>query len=124
MRPTGSMQSMNASDDHRDKPGAGTSIGTSMSHTGMKQDSAGEPYGLTEARVTETRALRLEVVTYITQMSAELSAMARSSEFALLSYFLDMAAAEARESAAKLSPHMADDASDQPRSHTAGQTLT
>lgn len=40
--------------------------------------------------------LRLEVAAYISQMSAELSAMARNSEMPLLSYFLDMAAAEAR----------------------------
>jgi hypothetical protein len=40
--------------------------------------------------------LRLEVATYIGQMSAELSVMARNSEMPLLSYFLDMAAAEAR----------------------------
>lgn len=40
--------------------------------------------------------LRLEVATYIGQMSAELSTMARNSDMQLLSYFLDMAAAEAR----------------------------
>lgn len=49
----------------------------------------------TVAENTKTR-LNLEVAAYICQMSAELSAMARNSELSLLSYFLDMAAAEAR----------------------------
>jgi len=35
-------------------------------------------------------------------MTAELAAMARGSELGLLSYFLDMATAEAREAASKL----------------------
>ncbi|MCX7325769.1 MAG: hypothetical protein NTZ14_15345 [Hyphomicrobiales bacterium] len=46
--------------------------------------------------------LRLEVATYIGHMSAELGRMASRSELGLLSYFLDMAAAEARESANRL----------------------
>jgi hypothetical protein len=40
--------------------------------------------------------LRLEVATYISQMTAELATMARNSDMPLLSYFLDMASAEAR----------------------------
>jgi hypothetical protein len=46
--------------------------------------------------------LRLEVATYISQMSTELSTMARNSDMPLLSYFLDMAAAEARSTDGKL----------------------
>lgn len=48
------------------------------------------------AHENATAVLRAEVVLYIAQMSAELSVMARNSEMSLLSYFLDMAAAEAR----------------------------
>jgi hypothetical protein len=40
--------------------------------------------------------LRLEVASYISQMSTELSTMARNSDMPLLSYFLEMSAAEAR----------------------------
>lgn len=46
--------------------------------------------------------LRLEVATYIGHMSAELSRMASKSDLGLLSYFLDMAAVEAREIANRL----------------------
>ncbi|MGL4439971.1 MAG: hypothetical protein ACRCUE_11935 [Bosea sp. (in: a-proteobacteria)] len=46
--------------------------------------------------------LRLEVATYIGQMTAELATMARNSDLPLLSYFLDMAAAEARAADDKL----------------------
>ena len=45
----------------------------------------------------QTTVLRLEVASYNAQMSAELAGMARNSDLSLLSYFLDMAAAEARE---------------------------
>jgi hypothetical protein len=46
--------------------------------------------------------LRLEVATYIEQMTVELSTMARNSDMPLLSYFLDMASAEARAMDEKL----------------------
>lgn len=49
-----------------------------------------------------TATLHLEVVTYIGQMSAELSTMARNSAMPLLSYFLDMSAAEARSTEGQL----------------------
>jgi hypothetical protein len=54
----------------------------------------------------EKALLRLEVATYISQMCAELGAMARNSELSLLSYFLEMATAEAREASQKLSADM------------------
>ncbi len=46
--------------------------------------------------------LRLEIATYVGQMCVELSAMAKASEMNLLSYFLDMGAAEARDAASRL----------------------
>ncbi|MCO4054376.1 MAG: hypothetical protein HEQ16_10075 [Bosea sp.] len=54
----------------------------------------------------EKALLRLEVAAYISQMCAELGAMARNSDLSLLSYFLDMATAEAREASQKLSADM------------------
>jgi hypothetical protein len=54
----------------------------------------------------EKALLRLEVAAYISQMCAELGAMARNSELSLLSYFLEMATAEAREASQKLSVDM------------------
>ncbi len=80
----------------------------------------GEPLTQTQA---DTIALRLEVATYIAQMSIELSGMARSSDLSLLSYFLDMAAAEARESAGRLDPPVID-ASSQPPCRQPDHTLT
>jgi hypothetical protein len=44
----------------------------------------------------QSRALQREVARYIGQMSAELSTMARKSDFDLLAYFLEMARVEAR----------------------------
>jgi hypothetical protein len=62
--------------------------------------------GDTDERVapdlSESDLLRLEVATYICQMSGELGRMARGSDMPLLSYFLDMATAEARDFAEKL----------------------
>lgn len=55
-----------------------------------------------ESREYAQSMLRLEVATYINQMSAELAIMARNSEMPLLSYFLDMAAAEARSADGQL----------------------
>lgn len=74
---------------------------------------------LVNAEVSDN-LLKLEVAIYVGQMSAELSAMARRSDMALLSYFLDMAAAEARDAAEKqdrmlhLGGGMTDAAQDQP----------
>lgn len=123
MHPTGSMQSTIASDNNHDSH-------DDLSATGMKANPATVQAGVTphsaatSYSVTETSLLRHEVAIYITQMSAELSAMARSSEFTLLSYFLDMAAAEARESADKLCSADSDDEPDQPRIPRPDQTLT
>ena len=50
----------------------------------------------------EKAMLRLEVAAYIAQMSSELGAMAKGADLTLLSYFLEMAAAEARESSTNL----------------------
>ncbi len=44
----------------------------------------------------ELDVLKVEVACYIAEMSGEMSRMARASGFHLLSYFLDMAAAEAK----------------------------
>jgi hypothetical protein len=122
MSSTGSMQSLVVPDNHLDQPGAG--ISTSASPAETMAHGEGASCNPAQTTMTETQALRLEVATYITQMSAELSAMARSSEFALLSYFLDMAAAESRENAEKLSHIMGDGSSDQPRIPKPDQTLT
>ena len=124
MRLTGPMQTTTASDSRPDLPGAGISISGPDSRAQRSRDGSVEPYGPTAASMAETNILRLEVANYITQMSAELSAMARSSEFALLSYFLDMAAAEARESAGKLCHAIGDDGPDEPQSRKSDQTLT
>ncbi len=66
--------------------------------------------------------LRLEVATYIGHMSAELGRMASNSELTLLSYFLQMAAAEARESANRLGLQM--HAATPLTNSDPGQTLT
>ena len=124
MSATGPMPGLVNPDTYRDQPGAGVSIDTSANQVKLSPHGADHAHDLAQTTMTETQALRLEVATYITQMSAELSAMARSSEFALLSYFLDMAAAEARESAGKLNHAIGDATSDEPRSHKADQTLT
>lgn len=52
----------------------------------------------------DVQLIQHETAHYIAQMSNELSAMARGSELSLLSYFLDMAAAEAREIATRTQP--------------------
>lgn len=55
-------------------------------------------------RAAEAEAMmRQEVAIYSADMSAELAKMARSANLHLLSYFLDMAAAEARSAADRLS---------------------
>ena len=50
----------------------------------------------------EKAMLRLEVAAYIAQISSELGTMAKGAELTLLSYFLEMAAAEAHESSTNL----------------------
>ncbi|SDR51944.1 hypothetical protein SAMN05444161_5149 [Rhizobiales bacterium GAS191] len=44
----------------------------------------------------QSKSVQREVARYIGQMSAELSSMARKSDFDLLAYFLEMARVEAR----------------------------
>lgn len=118
MRPTGLTQSSLKARESGANPGAGLTHGGitrgSLANGGLAspaeaaQHNTGLASSLTEPGVADARILRFEVAAYITQMCAELGAMARSSEFALLSYFLDMAAAEARESAGKLGPAIPD----------------
>ena len=54
----------------------------------------------------DVQLIQYETACYIAQMSTELGAMARGAELSLLSYFLDMAAAEAREVAGKIQPEI------------------
>jgi hypothetical protein len=49
-----------------------------------------------EAVKGQSKSVQREVARYIGQMSAELSGMARKSDFDLLAYFLEMARVEAR----------------------------
>lgn len=56
-----------------------------------------------EARDGEA-VLKVEVAHYIAEMSEEMSRMAKASGHHLLSYFLDMAAAEARSASEKAAP--------------------
>jgi hypothetical protein len=49
----------------------------------------------------DAQLIQHETAHYIAQMSNELSALARGAELSLLSYFLEMAAAEAREIATR-----------------------
>jgi hypothetical protein len=70
-------------------------------HESLQAASAGAAQG-TPPFDEERAMLRLEVAAYIAQMSSELGTMAKGADLTLLSYFLEMAAAEARESSANL----------------------
>jgi hypothetical protein len=60
----------------------------------------GQSYGPDSEALREqldADVIKLELASYIQQMSHELSTMAKRSNMTVLSYFLDMAAAEARD---------------------------
>lgn len=80
-------------------PSAQAMISHEHIHTRHPTTTSSQDLSQSEA---DAALLRLEVASYIGQMTAELAAMARGSELGLLSYFLDMATAEAREAASKL----------------------
>lgn len=79
-----------------------TDLAQSELRSADSAESAQEVAYAQEASADETRRLRQEVTRYIAQMSAELASMARASELSLLSYFLDMAAAEAGDTTRRL----------------------
>jgi hypothetical protein len=67
----------------------------------QQDDSSEEAPATTNGAVVQgdsalSQAIRQDVAQYIERMAAELSIMARQSNFDLLAYFLDMTRAEAR----------------------------
>jgi hypothetical protein len=70
---------------------------------GSPSASLAEPVADPDGSAGEAEAImRQEVAIYAADMSAELAKMARTANLHLLSYFLDMAAAEARSAADRL----------------------
>jgi len=59
-------------------------------------DGEAQVSGEAQAARGQSRAVQREVARYVSQMSGELAAMARKSDFDLLAYFLEMARVEAR----------------------------